>query len=28
MREKILDAAVDEFSRFGVRSVTMDDIAR
>ncbi|NVJ85276.1 MAG: TetR/AcrR family transcriptional regulator [Algoriphagus sp.] len=28
MREKILEAAIEQFSRYGVRSVTMDDIAR
>ncbi|MCS5489978.1 TetR/AcrR family transcriptional regulator [Algoriphagus limi] len=28
MREKILEAAIEQFSKYGVRSVTMDDIAR
>ncbi len=28
MREKILETSLDQFTRFGVRSVTMDDIAR
>lgn len=28
MREKILDHATEQFTRFGVRSITMDDIAR
>ncbi|MFC3880484.1 TetR/AcrR family transcriptional regulator [Algoriphagus namhaensis] len=28
MRDKILDHAIEQFTRFGVRSVTMDDIAR
>ncbi|MBN7815522.1 TetR/AcrR family transcriptional regulator [Algoriphagus pacificus] len=28
MRQKILEVAVEQFSRFGVRTVTMEDIAR
>ena len=28
MRQKILDVAVEQFSRYGVRTVTMEDIAR
>ncbi|MGM0944366.1 MAG: TetR/AcrR family transcriptional regulator [Bacteroidota bacterium] len=27
-REKILDVAMEQFSRFGVRNITMDDVAR
>nr|HAD51905.1 TetR/AcrR family transcriptional regulator [Algoriphagus sp.] len=27
-REKILDVAIEQFSRYGVRNTTMDDIAR
>ena len=28
MRDKIIDVAIEQFTRFGVRAVTMDDIAR
>ena len=28
MREKILDVAIEQFSRYGVRTVTMENIAR
>lgn len=28
MREKILDSALEQFTRYGVRAVTMDDVAR
>ncbi|MFC3417699.1 TetR/AcrR family transcriptional regulator [Algoriphagus hitonicola] len=28
MREKILDVSMEQFARFGVRNITMDDLAR